>query len=169
MFNYYEYFPSTEVLLTLALSDVVVFVGLQLASFSILQLDWIVVRRSAAKVSKAIEKKTNKKKKAQKKAEMERRLAQSQADKAAAKKSKKEGSAVATPKQDGSVLATQKQQQPVHGFNSRPAVGRGHMARFAGKNRVKKERQIIARNEKNHYRDFGKPDLREYRQPGVVY
>ena len=158
MLNYYEYFPSTEVLLTVALSDVVVFVGLQLASFSILQLDWIVVRRSAAKVSKAIEEKTKKKKtkkKAQKKAEMERRLAQSQADKAAAKKSKKGGSPVATPKQDGSVLATQKQQQPVHGFNSRPAVGRGHMASFAGKNRVKKERQIIARNEKNHYRDFG--------------
>ena len=64
MLNYYEYFPSTEVLLTVALSDVVVFVGLQLASFSILQLDWIVVRRSAAKVSKAIEKKTKKKKKA---------------------------------------------------------------------------------------------------------
>ena len=149
MLNYYEYFPSTEVLLTVALSDVVVFVGLQLASFSILQLDWIVVRRSAAKVSTAIEKKTKKKKKAQKKTEMERRLAQSQADKAAAKKSKKEGSAVATPKQDGSELATQKQQQPVHGFNSRPAVGRGHMAPFAGKNRVKKERQIIARNEKN--------------------
>ena len=41
MLNHYEYFPSTEVLLIVALSDVVVFVGLQLSSFSILQLDWI--------------------------------------------------------------------------------------------------------------------------------
>ena len=41
MLNHYEYFPSTEVLLIVALSDVVVFVGLQLAGFSFLQLDWI--------------------------------------------------------------------------------------------------------------------------------